>query len=43
MTSLVSRRIHALDAARMPPVGSLVVDAAGAASIDDLRAMANAL
>lgn len=35
MTSLVSRRIHALDAARMPPVGSLVVDAAGAALIDE--------
>ena len=32
--SLVSRRIHALDAARMPPVGSLVVDVAGAALID---------
>ncbi|MDP1829363.1 MAG: PQQ-dependent sugar dehydrogenase [Archangium sp.] len=35
MTSLVSRRIHALDAARMPPVGSLVVDTAGAALIDE--------
>jgi uncharacterized repeat protein (TIGR03806 family) len=34
MQSLVSRRIHALDAARMPPVGSSVVDTAGAALID---------
>ena len=33
--SLVSRRIHALDVARMPPVGSSIVDAAGAAVIDE--------
>lgn len=32
--SIVSRRIHALDASRMPPVGSLVVDTQGAALID---------
>ena len=35
LQSLVSRRIHALDAARMPPIASSVVDAAGAALIDD--------
>ncbi|MGV3620166.1 MAG: hypothetical protein ACO1OB_05090 [Archangium sp.] len=34
MNSIVSRRIHALDAARMPPVGSSVVDAQGAALVD---------
>lgn len=34
MTSIVSRRIHALDAARMPPVGSSVVDAQGSALVD---------
>ncbi len=32
--SLVSVRVHALDAARMPPVGSLVVDTQGAALVD---------
>ncbi len=35
LQSLVSRRIHALDVARMPPVGSLVVDEAGAGLIDE--------
>jgi uncharacterized repeat protein (TIGR03806 family) len=34
MRSVVSRRIHALDAARMPPVGSLVVDTQGASLVD---------
>jgi uncharacterized repeat protein (TIGR03806 family) len=34
LRSLMSRRIHALDAARMPPVGSLVVDTQGAALVD---------
>ncbi|MFT3711893.1 MAG: PQQ-dependent sugar dehydrogenase [Archangium sp.] len=33
--SLISLRIHALDRARMPPVGSLAVDTQGAAVIDD--------
>jgi hypothetical protein len=33
--SLVSLRIHALDRARMPPVGSLAVDTQGVAVIDD--------
>ena len=33
--SLVSLRIHALDAARMPPLGSLQVDVQGAAVIDE--------
>lgn len=33
-TSIVSRRVHALDAARMPPVGSALVDTQGAALID---------
>ncbi len=32
--SIVSRRIHALDANRMPPVGSLVEDVQGTALID---------
>lgn len=32
--SVVSRRIHALDASRMPPVGSAVVDVQGAAVVD---------
>lgn len=34
MTSLVSRRMHALDANRMPPIGTAVVDAQGTALID---------
>lgn len=34
LQSLVSRRVHALDAARMPPLGSSLVDTAGAALID---------
>jgi mono/diheme cytochrome c family protein len=34
MQSLVSRRIHALDAARMPPLASSLVDTAGVAVID---------
>lgn len=34
LQSVVSLRVHALDSARMPPVGSLVVDAAGADLID---------
>jgi uncharacterized repeat protein (TIGR03806 family) len=32
--SIVSRRIHALDASRMPPVGSSVVDPQGTALVD---------
>ncbi len=33
-TSIVSRRIHALNAARMPPVGSSLEDAQGTALVD---------
>jgi uncharacterized repeat protein (TIGR03806 family) len=33
-TSIVSRRIHALNASRMPPVGSVLVDPQGTALID---------
>jgi uncharacterized repeat protein (TIGR03806 family) len=32
--SIVSRRVHALDAARMPPLGSFVVDTQGGAVLD---------
>jgi hypothetical protein len=34
-TSVLSRRMHALDAKRMPPIGTRRVDAAGVALIDD--------
>ena len=34
-TSILSVRMHALDAARMPPLATSVVDQTGAALVDD--------